>query len=80
MKANGASVKAAIAALAKLPVARIARLVIEPGDVLVIEVTRPLSPEEKVRGSQQLQRAFPHNRVLILDAGMTLKIGVEQAS
>lgn len=68
-----------IATLAKLPaVSRIARTVIDPGDVIVIEVARPLSPEEQALYARQLQRAFPHNRILILDAGMTLKIGVER--
>lgn len=75
---SGVRTRELITALAKVPaVQRILRMTIEPGDVIVVEVTRPLSEQERVIAARQLPRAFPHNQVVVLDAGMTLKIGVE---
>jgi len=45
-----------------------------PGDVIVIEHKLPLSPGDRVAVQQQFKKVFPKNDVVVMQAGMEIKI------
>lgn len=51
----------------------ISRVVLEPGDVLVVEAVTALSPEDVSRICGQISKIWPGHQVVIMDQGTTLK-------
>lgn len=54
---------------------RVTRLLVEKGDVVVVECPGAISEATERLIEKQLRILWPHNKVLILQEGMTLKIG-----
>lgn len=46
----------------------------QPGDVIVIEHKLPLATGDRLKVQQQFQSLFPKNQVVVLQAGMEMKI------
>lgn len=50
------------------------KISVRPDDVVVVKVERPLTVEQVDRLHDRVAPYFPMNKVLILDAGIDLKI------
>ena len=46
----------------------------QPGDVIVIEHHLPLATGDRLKVQQQFQSMFPKNEVVVLQAGMKMKV------
>jgi len=46
----------------------------QPGDVIVIEHKLPLATGDRMKVQQQFQSLFPKNQVVVMQAGMEMKI------
>jgi len=46
----------------------------QPGDVIVIEHRLPLSTGDRMKVQEQFQSLFPKNKVVLMQAGMELKL------
>jgi hypothetical protein len=46
----------------------------QPGDVIVIEHKIPLATGDRMKVQQQFQSLFPKNEVVVMQAGMELKL------
>lgn len=52
----------------------IQRISPQPGDVIVIEHKLPLATGDRLKVQQQFQSLFPKNQVVVMQAGMEMKI------
>ena len=46
----------------------------QPGDVIVIEHKLPLATGDRLKVQQQFQSLFPKNNVVVMQAGMEMKL------
>ena len=46
----------------------------QPGDVIAIEHRLPLSTGDRMKVQEQFQSLFPKNKVVLMQAGMELKL------
>jgi hypothetical protein len=46
----------------------------QPGDVIVIEHKLPLATGDRLKVQQQFQSLFPNNNVVVMQAGMEMKL------
>jgi len=59
----------------RVPLPRAVRVTVEPGDVIVLESPCAVTPEQRDGLTRKLRDLWPMNTSLILDNGVTLKIG-----
>jgi hypothetical protein len=52
----------------------IAKVSPKPGDVIVIEHHLPLATGDRLKVQQQFQSMFPKNEVVVMQAGMKVKV------
>lgn len=50
------------------------RVVVQPGDVLVVSCPTALSPQQRDRLRQELAEVFPIARAMVLEAGVTIGV------
>jgi len=68
----------AIATLVGLPEStRLTRAPVTPNDVIVLECEHVLSMDAVKNIKACVEQIWPHNRCVVLDAGMKLKIGTK---
>lgn len=53
----------------------VTRATVEKDDVIVVEAPGRMTAEEQALITRALRRIWPHNQALVLQDGMTLKIG-----
>jgi len=46
----------------------------QPGDVIVVEHKLPLATGDRMKVQQQFQSLFPKNEVVVMQAGMEMKL------
>jgi len=55
-------------------IASVARADLQPTDVLVMEAPGPITMEIAADLRKRLQEVFPHNKIVVLGDGLTLKV------